>query len=95
VKTHEVIVHGVAFNVKAPSKKKAQEKAELNYSAVLSIRKEIETNVTGHNRMLKDRVRLMTLVQLLRNVHPLDRDNYAARLRARGVIYLEEFSKTI
>jgi len=63
-----------------------------------SIRQELEISVISTNRVLKDAVKSMDYIQLLRNVHPLYRPDYAHRLFKEGIITVDEtkeFTKII
>lgn len=52
----------------------------------MDTRKELEQNVSGFNKHLKDSVKDMDIIILLRNCHPIYRKDYAQRLKREGEI---------
>ena len=57
------------------------------------MRKELEAAVIGVNRHLKEKVREMDLIELLRNCHPLYRKEYARNLYHTGQITEAEMTE--
>jgi hypothetical protein len=56
----------------------------------MNTREEIESNVCAVNSVLKEKVRQMPIIELLRNAHPAWRSDYAHRLFAQNIITKEE-----
>lgn len=60
---------------------------------------EMRLNVSANNKHLKDRVKSMTLIELLNNAHPSYREDYAKRLHREKLINDKEYqlykSKTL
>jgi len=54
------------------------------------MRKQIESSVVAVNKHLKETVSQMSLMELLRNCHPLYRDDYARALHRAGQISKSE-----
>jgi hypothetical protein len=52
----------------------------------LSFRKELETYVTAHNKHLREAVKTMDWIILLRNSHPTYRGDYAKECCKKGLI---------
>lgn len=64
----------------------------------MTIRNQIELEVKAINKTLAEKVATMTLVDLLRNCHPLHRADYTRILFKNGLltkIEAEEFTKII
>lgn len=55
-----------------------------------NLRKVIETDVTSINSPLREAVKTMDWIILLRNCHPIYREDYARKLRKLNVITLHE-----
>jgi len=54
------------------------------------MRRILEMAVTGVNKHLRDEVSKMSLVQLLRNSHPVYRRDYANELQREGLLTEDE-----
>jgi len=66
------------------------EKIQSN-SNVLSIKREMQLNIQGCNKILTPEVtENYELVHLLRLIHPLDRERFARKLYAQKLITKEE-----
>lgn len=59
----------------------------------MSIRHELEVSVTSTNTVLKETVKTMDLIILLRNCHPLDRGDFAMSLYKNGELTKEEIQE--
>ena len=57
------------------------------------IRQELELQVSAVNNMLKSRVKSMSLITLLRNIHPTYRKDYTLQLLREKQITREEASE--
>lgn len=51
-----------------------------------NLRTQIESIVIAHNKVLRDKVKEMNLVALLRNMHPIYRSDFAYRLLRKDLI---------
>jgi len=60
-----------------------------------SLRRELECYVTAWNTCLKEVVKSMDLITLLRNAHPAYRSNFASSLKEAGMITPFEASEFI
>jgi len=56
----------------------------------LSFRKELETYVTAYNKHLREAVKTMNWIILLRNSHPVYRGDYAKECYKKGLITKSE-----
>jgi hypothetical protein len=74
--------------------KDVQGKNEID-NAQKSLRKELEVYVIAWNTCLRDRVKLMSPVLLLRNAHPAFRSDFAAKLKELGLLKEEESKEFI
>lgn len=55
-----------------------------------SLRRELENNVTSVNSPLREKVKIMDNVELLRNVHPMYRSDFAYKLLKEKAITADE-----
>jgi hypothetical protein len=58
-----------------------------------SLRKEIESWVIAHNNVLREAVKKMSIIILLRNIHPTVRSDYAYKCRDAGLIKPDQVSQ--
>ena len=66
------------------------------FPKIKSFRKELESYVYAYNTILKEKVKTMSVVELLRNSHPSYRNNFAVKANELGMIHkieLNEFLK--
>ena len=59
----------------------------------MTIRQELELQVSAVNNVLKSRVKSMSLITLLRNIHPTYRKDYTLQLLREKQITREEASE--
>ena len=55
----------------------------------------LRQSVVAVNKVLKDKVKTMGVVELLRNTHPIYRDDFARIFYKEGIITKEEAAKFI
>jgi uncharacterized protein YqkB len=60
---------------------------------MLTIRKDLEVCVCAYNKYLREAVKEMSPVILLRNCHPIYRKDYARRLFNEGLITEDEWKE--
>jgi hypothetical protein len=66
-----------------------------NFPKKHPIRIELENYVIAWNKYLKDVVKSMNIIILLRNAHPMYRADFAYKLRDAGLIKPEQVSEFI
>ena len=59
----------------------------------MTIRQELELQVSAVNNVLKNRIKSMSLITLLRNIHPTYRKDYTLQLLREKQITREEASE--
>lgn len=61
----------------------------------MNIRTEMENDVKSCNRILADKVKEMSLLELLRNTHPIYREKFARRLYSENLLTLVEVKEFV
>jgi hypothetical protein len=59
----------------------------------MTTRQEMELDVRAHNHHLRGRVKTMSNITLLRNTHPLYREEFAKRLHKEGKLTDKELKE--